>query len=93
MRVIPLRYASGMTIQITVRLPDDLVAFVDEEIARGGVTSRADAVAKALVRERRRRTALADVEILKRHGDPDLAASDLDGLAEHNAAHPVDLGD
>lgn len=78
-----------MTIQITVRLPDDLVAFVDSEVASGVVTSRADAVARALVRERRRRTALADVAILRAGVQDD----DLDGLVTHTAAHPVDLGD
>jgi len=78
-----------MTLQITVRLADELVEFLDSEVARGAVTSRADAVARALVRERRRRTALADVAIL-RAGAED---GDLDGLAAHTAAHPVDLGD
>lgn len=78
-----------MTIQITVRLPDELVTFVDAEVARGAVRSRADAVAKALARERRRQIALADVAILgQRAGDPD-----LDELAEHHAAHPVSLED
>ncbi len=78
-----------MTVQITVRLPDDLVAFVDVLVADGAVTSRADAVARALTRERRRQTALADVAILRRGGsDPD-----LDALAEHTAAQPLDLGD
>jgi Arc/MetJ-type ribon-helix-helix transcriptional regulator len=78
-----------MTIQITVRLPDELVAFVDAEVERGDATSRADAVARALVRERRRRTALADVAILR--GSPD--DPDLDGLAEYTGAHPVPLDD
>lgn len=78
-----------MTTQITVRLPDELVTFVDAEVARGAVSSRADAVAKALTRERRRQTALADVAILRQRSDD----SDLDELAEHNAAHPVTLGD
>lgn len=78
-----------MTIQITVRLPDDLVDFVDSEVASGVVTSRADAVARALVRERRYRTALADVAILRAGVEDD----DLEGLAAHTAAHPIDLGD
>lgn len=78
-----------MSIQITVRLPDDLVAFVDALVAEGAVSSRAEAVARALARERRRQVALADAEILSRldHGH------DLDALAEHVAAHPVELGD
>jgi Arc/MetJ-type ribon-helix-helix transcriptional regulator len=78
-----------MSVQITVRIPDDLAAFVDEEVARGLASSRADAVARALRHERRRRTALADVAILQ-------AASgehDLDALADHVAARPVALDD
>ncbi len=78
-----------MTIQITVRLPDELVAFVDAEVERGDATSRADAVARALVRERRRRTALADVAILRNSPDD----PDLDGLAEYTGAHPAPLDD
>jgi len=76
-----------MTTQITVRLPDDLVAFVDALVAEGAVRSRADAVARALARERRRQTALRDVALLRqRGGDPD-----LDAVAQHAAAHPVDI--
>ena len=77
-----------MTVQITVRLPDDLVEFVDTEVADGTAVSRADAVAKALVRERRRRVALADVAILRRGAD-----DDLDRLAAWAADQPVDLDD
>ena len=78
-----------MSTQITVRLPDDLVAFVDALVAEGAVRSRAEAVARALTRERRRQTALKDVAILRQRGsDPD-----LDALAEHTAAHPAELDD
>lgn len=77
-----------MTVQITVRLPDDLVEFVDTEVADGTAVSRADAVAKALVRERRRRVALADVAILRRGAD-----DDLDRLAAWAADQLVDLDD
>jgi Arc/MetJ-type ribon-helix-helix transcriptional regulator len=78
-----------MSIQITVRLPDDLVGFIDAEVVSGVFTSRADAVARALVRERRHRTGLADVAILRAGAQHD----DLDALAAHTAAHPIDLGD
>ena len=77
-----------MTVQITVRLPDDLVEFVDTEVADGTAVSRADAVAEALVRERRRRVALVDVAILRRGAD-----DDLDRLAAWAADQPVDLDD
>ncbi len=75
--------------QITVRLPDELVEFVDAEVVRGTASSRADAVAKALIRERRRQTALVDVAILRASA----ADTDLDDLAAHTADHPIDLGD
>jgi Arc/MetJ-type ribon-helix-helix transcriptional regulator len=71
-----------MSKQIAVRLPDDLVDFVDEAVASGTTRSRASMVAQALERERRRAAAERDAEILARTGpDPDLA-----GLAEHAAS-------
>ena len=77
-----------MTRQITVRLPDDLVDFVDSLVTTGAVTSRADAVARALLRERRREVALRDLAILEAHGRDD----DLEALARFTAEHPIDLG-
>jgi Arc/MetJ-type ribon-helix-helix transcriptional regulator len=50
--------------QIAVRLPDDLVAFVDHLVSRGDATSRAAVVSRALERERRRRVAERDAAIL-----------------------------
>ena len=76
-----------MTTQITVRLPDDLVAFVDETVERGDAPSRATAVARALDRERRRQAAERDVAILiatARDHDPD----DMDALAAYVARLP-----
>jgi len=70
-----------MTTQIAVRLPDELVAFIDELVRNGAVASRAAAVARALERERRRQIAERDAAILARLGpDPD-----LDRLARHAA--------
>jgi Arc/MetJ-type ribon-helix-helix transcriptional regulator len=73
-----------MTRQIAIRLPDDLVRFVDDEVDSGAGRSRAAVVAKALERERRRVVAGRDAEILARTG-PDL---ELAGLAEHVAGLP-----
>lgn len=76
-----------MSKQIAVRLPDDLVAFVDGLVAAGDEPSRAAVVTRALERERRRAVAARDAEIL--------AASapncDLTDLAEHLARTPIDL--
>jgi Arc/MetJ-type ribon-helix-helix transcriptional regulator len=72
-----------MSKQIAVRLPDELVAFVDELIGSGAGRSRAAVVQRALERERRRLAAARDAEILARTGpDPELA-----GLAEHAVRH------
>lgn len=80
-------YRYGMTKQIAVRLPDDLVAFVDEVVESGAERSRAAVVSRALSRERRRAIAARDAEILSRTGpDPGLR-----GLAEHVARLPSDL--
>jgi Arc/MetJ-type ribon-helix-helix transcriptional regulator len=76
-----------MSKQIAVRLPDDLVDFLDEIVAAGRESSRASVVTRALERERRRAVAARDAEILARTGpDPELA-----GLAEHAAGHPIAL--
>jgi len=76
-----------MSKQIAVRLPDDLVEFVDEIVDAGDGRSRAAVVTRALERERRRVLAARDAEILARTGpDPELA-----GLAEHAAGEPNDL--
>ena len=53
-----------MSRQLTVRLPDDLVAFIDARIERGHASSRAAVVAAAIERERRREIAERDATIL-----------------------------
>jgi len=78
---VPGWYHSGMSKQIAVRLPDDLVDFVDQVVGSGSQRSRAAVVTRALERERRRTVAGSDAEILAASGpDPELA-----GLAEHAA--------
>jgi antitoxin MazE3 len=76
-----------MSKQIAVRLPDELVDFVDGIVDSGTARSRATVVARALERERRRAVAERDARILAHSGpDPELA-----GLAEHAASLPHDL--
>jgi Arc/MetJ-type ribon-helix-helix transcriptional regulator len=70
-----------------VRLPDELVDFVDDLIARGDGSSRASIVTRALERERRLRMAERDVEILKRLARDD----DMDSLAEHGARQQLGI--
>jgi Arc/MetJ-type ribon-helix-helix transcriptional regulator len=76
-----------MTKQIAVRLPDELVEFVDRAVESGSAPTRAAVVRRALERERRRAVAEKDAEILARTG-PD---SHLAGLAEHAARIPSAL--
>jgi Arc/MetJ-type ribon-helix-helix transcriptional regulator len=64
-----------MSKQIAVRLPEDLVRFVDDVVEAGDQPSRAAVVTKALQRERRRVAAARDAQLLAASGpDPDLAA-------------------
>ena len=58
-----------MTVQITVRLPDDAVAFIDEQVESGRSRSRAAALASMIARERHRVRAEADIAILHEVGD------------------------
>lgn len=76
-----------MTRQIAVRLPNDLVDFVDGLVAEGEANSRAAVVKWALERERRRAVAARDAAILARTGDD----PDMDSLAQHIAHAPLDL--
>jgi Arc/MetJ-type ribon-helix-helix transcriptional regulator len=78
-----------MSKQIAVRLPEDLVEYVDGQVRAGTATSRADAVARALARERRRTRAAQDLAILLAERDvedPDR----LDDLAEFVRTVPID---
>lgn len=50
--------------QIAVRLPDEVISFIDDEVRSHHARSRAAAVLRALKRERRRRLAESDAEIL-----------------------------
>ncbi len=70
-----------------MRLPDEIVAFVDGLVSEGRAKSRAAVVTRALERERRRVVAARDVAILTRAGND----SDMDRLAEHVVAAPLDL--
>jgi Arc/MetJ-type ribon-helix-helix transcriptional regulator len=67
--------------RITLRLPDELVEFVDRVVASGRGPSRAAVIARALERERRRTLAARDAEILEKLG----ADRELAELAKHVA--------
>jgi len=83
---IPMSYHDGMSTQITVRLPDDLVSLVDALVSAGHARSRAAVVERALEREMRRALAARDVALLN-GAVPD---DDLDQLAAWAQGRPVD---
>jgi Arc/MetJ-type ribon-helix-helix transcriptional regulator len=72
--------------QIALRLPEELVEFIDRLIADGRAPSRAAVVSRALQRERRRELAARDAAILAATEDDD----ELDALAQHAARTPLD---
>lgn len=76
-----------MSRQIAVRLPDDIVDFVDALIRDGKADSRAIVVRRALERERRREIAAQDAAILAESGTD----ADMDMLAQHVVRAPLDL--
>ncbi|NLE98231.1 MAG: hypothetical protein GX596_09645 [Propionibacterium sp.] len=72
-----------MTVQIAIRLPGDMVAFLDKSVAAGDAPSRAALVARAVEREMRRQVAAHDAAILHEQG----TADDLDELVDWSVAH------
>ncbi len=74
-----------MSTQIAIRLPDDMVAFLDRSVATGKAPSRAALVASALEREMRRLAAEQDAQMLRAQG----AADELDDLVEWTGTHAV----
>lgn len=77
-----------MSTQIAVRLPDEMVTFIDAAVARGEAPSRAAIVSAAVEREMRRMAGEADAALLREQG----TADDLDELV-HWTAHNLDISD
>ena len=75
-----------MSTQIAVRLPEELVEFIDRLVAEGRAPSRAAVVSSAIKREQRRERAARDAAILAATGGDD----DLDALARHAVRTPLD---
>lgn len=76
---------NSMSTQIAVRLPDEMVAFLDRSVAAGKAPSRAALVASAVEREMRRLSAEQDAQILRTQG----SADELDDLVEWTGTHAV----
>jgi len=77
-----------MSTQIAVRLPEEIVAFIDDEVRGQHARSRAAVVVRALERERRRRLAERDAEILAASAS---TPSDLDALVSYSAHTVLDI--
>lgn len=76
-----------MSTQIAVRLPDELVAYVDQAVASGRVKSRAELVTRLIARDARRHRAEQDLQRLAEAGalhDPETLA-----IAVATATTPV----
>lgn len=73
-----------MSVQMTIRVDDDLAAFVDRA-AKAGEGSRADVINRAIKREVRRRAAERDAEIYASSADPDLESDAYAVWAARNA--------
>lgn len=69
---------------MTIRVDDDLAAFVDEA-ARAGEGSRADVINRAIRREMRRRHAESDARIYASSTDRDLESDAYAAWAARNA--------
>lgn len=72
--------------QIAVRLPEHLVAFLDDMVERGEAASRAEIVKKALMKYERRVRGERDAEIYRREGDSD---PELDAWLNHRWELPA----
>jgi Arc/MetJ-type ribon-helix-helix transcriptional regulator len=72
--------------QIAVRLPDDLVAWIDAQVS-AGAGSRASVTAKALRRYRREVEAERDAEIYRTAG----GYPDLEALADWLHDRPTEI--
>ena len=77
-----------MSIQIAVRLPDQLVNSLDEMVDSGAARSRASVIERALLREMRYQRMVQEVEILNSEIGSD---EDLDSLARFGSGLPLDV--
>ena len=84
---IPNWYHPAVSIQIAVRLPEDLVAYIDEAVSAGRVKSRAALIARLVARDARRHRAEEDLARLIAAG----ALHDEDMLSMAKAASSTEL--
>jgi antitoxin MazE3 len=81
-----------MSVQMTVRIPDNLAKYVDDHVESGDAASRAEMIARALdemMRREEREREMALVDELNARNES--LYPDLDGLAEWGARQPMDI--
>lgn len=74
-----------MSVQMTIRVDDDLAAFVDQA-TKAGEGSRAEVINRALRREIRRRAAERDAQLYTSTSNPDLDSDAYAAWAAQAAA-------
>jgi Arc/MetJ-type ribon-helix-helix transcriptional regulator len=77
-----------VSIQIVVRLPEQLVNSLDELVDSGAARSRASVIERALLRELRHQRMLQEVEILNSRTR---TAKDFDSLARFSTNIALDV--
>ena len=83
-------YAARVSTQIAIRLPDELVEHLDDQVRRGAAGTRTELIRTLLTQELRRADKEAERAVLAlRWDDPD----DLAGLAAWAARRPLPLED
>lgn len=82
---IPQWYYTDMSVQMTIRVDDDLATFIDQA-AKAGEGSRADVINRAIRREIRRRAAQRDAQIYASGTDSELEADAYAAWAARNAS-------
>lgn len=83
--IIPSWYDAGMSVQMTIRVDDDLATFIDEAV-KAGEGSRADVMNRAIRREIRRRAAQRDAQIYSSSAGLDLESDTYAAWAARNAS-------
>lgn len=78
-----------MKTQIAVRLEDDAVRFLDDQVAEGHAVSRAELIGRLVAREARRQQALKDIETMRLAGVA--GYPDLVRMHEVAARRPIEL--
>jgi Arc/MetJ-type ribon-helix-helix transcriptional regulator len=81
-----------MSTQIAVRLPDEIVAYIDEQVRSGRARSRAAVLSRAVTRDVRRERAERDLAVIlagKAAGDID--ADTFDNLSAAASQTELDI--